>query len=126
MGKLEDEAEGIGLPLGIPPQQTFLRVKDAQMVVGEIRFRPKLQKPYERYNGHWLQYPSASAWEGLCDSYACDAGRRGAAVAPAGTLASVQGDNLAPVRVILKDGGRLERILTDEDAPVACYLISLA
>jgi len=50
--ELEEEAAGIGLPPGIAPQQTYLLVKDDAIVVGEIRFRPSLEPPYERQNGH--------------------------------------------------------------------------
>ncbi len=50
--ELEDEAAGIVLPPGIPPQQTYFSVKDGTTVVGKVRFRPRLEPPFERYNGH--------------------------------------------------------------------------
>src|SRR5690242_18085202 len=50
--ELENEAYGIGLPTGIPAQQTYLLLKDLQMVVGEIRFRPAIVPPFEKYFGH--------------------------------------------------------------------------
>src|SRR5579885_2411389 len=50
--ELEEEAEGIGLPPGIPAQQTYLLLKDERLIVGEIRFRPHLVPPYEKYFGH--------------------------------------------------------------------------
>src|SRR6266404_453265 len=50
--ELEDEAHGINLPPGIPPQQTYFLVKDNITVIGEFRFRPTVTPPYEQYNGH--------------------------------------------------------------------------
>lgn len=50
--ELEDEAQGSGLPPGIPPQQTYLLLKDGQTALGEIRFRPHLSPPYEKHRGH--------------------------------------------------------------------------
>lgn len=110
--ELEEEAEGIGLPPGIPPQQTYLLLKDGAMVVGEIRFRPGLLPPYEKYNGH-IAYNIRPAQRGK--GYATrqlalllDEAR---AIHLAGVSLIIEDDNPASVRVIEKDGGKLLQVI---------------
>ena len=108
--ELEEEAQGIGLPDGIPPQQTYLLLKDGTQVVGEIRFRPILTPPYERYNGH-IGYnirPSQRNRGYATHQLALllDEARR---LQLAGISLTIDSDNPASERVIEKNGGTLLR-----------------
>ncbi|SRR5581483_68439 len=111
--ELEEEARGIGLPPGIPAQQTYLLVKDGRMVVGEIRFRPYIQPPYERYSGHvgYNIRPSqrgkgyATRQLALVLDEARNLGLSGVSL----TIDSNSMDPEASIRVIEKNGGRLLR-----------------
>ncbi|GCE24123.1 GNAT family N-acetyltransferase [Dictyobacter kobayashii] len=106
--ELEDESQGIGLPTGLPAQQTYFLLKEGQMVVGEIRFRPAITPPYEKYNGH-IAYNIRPSQRGK--GYATrqlalvlqEARKLGL---PFVTL-TVENDNPASVRVIQKNGGKL-------------------
>src|SRR5260370_42657669 len=50
--ELQDEAQGIGLPPGVVPQQTYWLANEEQILLGEIRLRPHLTPPFEQHNGH--------------------------------------------------------------------------
>ena len=106
--ELEEEAEGIGLPDGFPPQQVYWLLKDGKQIVGEIRFRPVLRPPYEKFNGH-VGYNIRPSQQGK--GYATrqlalllDEARR---FKLAGISMTIEGDNPASVRVIEKNGGKL-------------------
>ncbi len=106
--ELEEEAEGIGLPDGFPPQQVYWLLKDGKQIVGEIRFRPVLMPPYEKFNGH-VGYNIRPSQQGK--GYATrqlalllDEARRFKLV---GISMTIEGDNPASVRVIEKNGGKL-------------------
>lgn len=112
--ELEDEAQGIGLPEGIPAQQTYFLVKDKQMVLGEIRFRPSITPPYEKYSGH-IAYNIRPAQRGK--GYATrqlalvlDEARK--LRLPFVTL-TVENENPASVRVIQNNAGKLLRVIED-------------
>ena len=124
--ELEEEAQGIGLPEGIPPQQTYLLLKNGKQVVGEIRFRPMLMPPYEKFNGH-TGYNICPSQRGK--GYATrqlalllDEARK---LQLSGLSLTIEGDNPASVRVIEKNGGKLVQtienpikarvIITDDD-----------
>ena len=108
--ELEDEAQGIGLPPDIPPQQTYLLLKDSTLVVGEIRFRPDLLPPYEKHHGH-IAYNICPTQRG--QGYATrqlalllEEARK---IKLSGVSLTIEYDNRASVRVIEKNGGRLDR-----------------
>ncbi len=108
--ELEDESQGIGLPIGIPAQQTYLLVKEKGIVLGEIRFRPNIEPPYERYSGH-IAYNIRPSQRGK--GYATrqlelvlQEARK--LCLPFVTL-TVENENPASVRVIQKNGGKLLR-----------------
>lgn len=112
--ELENSAEGIGYPAGVPAQQTYLLLKDGQQVVGEIRFRPGLTPPYERYFGH-AGYNIRPSQQG--HGYATrllalllDEARQ---LQLPGLSLIVDHDNPASVRVIKKNGGRLLQTITN-------------
>jgi predicted acetyltransferase len=125
--ELEDEAQGIDLPEGVAPQQTYLLLKDGTTVVGEIRFRPGIEPPFERHNGH-VGYNIRPSLRG--HGYATrqlalllDEARR---VGLLGVFLPVEGENPASVRVIEKNGGRFLRGETQDDGtPVRYYWIAL-
>ncbi len=112
--ELEAESQGIGLPPGFPAQQTYLLIKEHQMVVGEIRFRPVLTPPYEKYNGH-IAYDIRPSQRGK--GYAThqlalvleEARKLGL---PFVTL-TVENENPASVRVIQKNSGKLLGTIKD-------------
>jgi predicted acetyltransferase len=127
--ELEEEAQGINLPAGVAAQQTYLLLKGGQTVVGEIRFRPGIEPPFERENGH-AGYNIRPSLRGR--GYATrqlalllDKARR---VGLPGLLLPVEGENPASVRVIAKNGGRFLRDAAplDDGTPVRCYWIALA
>ena len=112
--ELEEEARGIGLPEGIPAQQTYFLVKDKQMVIGEIRFRPAITAPYEKYSGH-IAYNIRPTQRGK--GYATHQLAQVLQEArklnlPFVTL-TVENENPASVRVIQNNGGKLLRIIED-------------
>lgn len=112
--ELEEEAAGIGLPPSIPAQQTYLLLKDGVEVVGEIRFRPGLTSPYERWNGHIgynirpLQRGKGYATRQLV--LLLEEARKLHLV---GVSLIIEDENPASVRVIEKNGGRLLRTIED-------------
>lgn len=125
--ELEDEAQGIGLPADIAPQQTYLLLRDGTTVVGEMRFRPHLEPPYERQNGH-VGYNIRPSLRGR--GYAtrqlallvAEARRLGLP----GLFVPVRADNAASIRVIEKNGGRFLRAATEDDGtPMRYYWIEL-
>jgi predicted acetyltransferase len=127
--ELEEEAQGINLPEGIAAQQTYLLLRDGKTVAGEIRFRPSIQPPYEQQNGH-AGYNIRPSLRGR--GYATrqlalllDEARR---VGLPGVMLPVESWNVASVRVIEKNGGRLlpDAAVLDDGTPVRCYWIALA
>lgn len=119
--ELEDEAAGIGLPPGIAPQQTYLLVEDGATVIGEIRFRPSLEPPYERQNGH-ISYnirPSRRG-KGYATQQLALLLNEARKLHLPGVSLTIDGDNPASVRVIEKNGGVLIREI---DNPLAIRVL---
>ena len=126
--ELADEAAGIGLPPGIPPQETYFLVKAGTTVIGEIRFRPHVEPPYEERNGH-IGYNLRPRYRG--QGY----GTRGLALILAearrrglpGVQIPIDEPNPASVRIAEKNGGVLEKRVTDPATGVvtACYWVAL-
>jgi predicted acetyltransferase len=122
----EDEAAGIGLPQGIPPQTTFVLVADGD-VLGEMRYRPDLEEPYEPFHGHaaYNVRPSARG-HGVATAGLALLTDRARADGLPGMLLTVEDDNPASVRVIEKNGGRHVRdTVGDDGEQVASYWIDL-
>ncbi len=126
--ELDAEAHGIGLPPGIPPQETYLLYRNDGTVLGEIRFRPSLTPPYAAHNGH-IGYnirPSergkgyATRQLGLLLEIARQAGL-------IGVMLTIEGQNPASARVIEAHGGTSIRQCIDPESatPVTCYWIDL-
>lgn len=126
--ELGEEAVGIGVPPGIPPQQTYFVVLEGTAVIGEIRFRPHVTPPYEQYNGH-IGYNLRPSFRGkgygtrALALVLAEARRRGLT----GVQVPIEGHNPASVRVAEKNGGVLQRRVTDPTtgAVTACYWIDL-
>ena len=128
ISELDNEAQGIDLPTGVVPQETYWLVKDGKHVLGEIRLRPYLVSPFEQHNGHvgYNIRPSER--------------RKGYATCQLALLLekvkrrniprimlTVKGDNPASVRTIEKNGGKLEwqRFLPEKGRIVSCYWIEV-
>ncbi|WP_088282361.1 GNAT family N-acetyltransferase [Kineosporia sp. A_224] len=122
----DEEAAGIGLPQGIPPQTTFVLVADG-VVLGEVRYRPRLDEPYEQFHGHAAYNIRHSArGRGVATTGLGLLIDRARADGLPGMLLTVEGDNPASVRVIEKNGGRHLRDTVDDDGgQVASYWIDL-
>jgi predicted acetyltransferase len=126
--ELKDEAAGIGLPPGIPPQQTYFSVIDGGTVVGEIRFRPQLQPPFERYNGHvgynirpgYRRKGYATRQLALVIDKAREAGLTGCMI-------PIAGDNRGSIRTAEKSDGKLVKQFDDPETGecISCYWIAL-
>ncbi|HEX4207272.1 MAG TPA: GNAT family N-acetyltransferase [Ktedonobacteraceae bacterium] len=119
--ELEEEAEGIGLPPGIPPQQTYFLLRDGKMVVGEIRFRPNVSPPYEKYSGH-IGYNIRPSQRGKrygtrqLALVLAEARKLGLA----GVSLTIRDDNPGSVRVIEKNGGKRLRVIEN---PVSARVV---
>ncbi|HZO75060.1 MAG TPA: GNAT family N-acetyltransferase [Ktedonobacteraceae bacterium] len=112
--ELEEEAEGIGLPPGMPAQQTYLLLQDGRQIIGEIRFRPHLMPPYEKYSGH-IGYnirPSQRGKGYATRQLALLLGEARKLQLP-GVSLTIDDENPASVRVIEKNGGRLLQVIKD-------------
>ncbi|MGH2507189.1 MAG: GNAT family N-acetyltransferase [Ktedonobacteraceae bacterium] len=110
--ELEDEAEGIGLPPDIPPQQTYLLLKDGNMVVGEIRFRPRLRLPYEKFAGHiGYNIRPDQRGQGYATRQLALLLAEARKIQLTGVSLTTEDANPASVRVIEKNGGKLLRII---------------
>ncbi len=126
--ELEDEAAGIGLPPGIPPQQTYFSVKDGTTVVGKVRFRPRLEPPFARYNGHiGYNIRPSQRRKGYATrqlALVLDEARKAGL---AGVMIPIEGENRGSIRTVEKNGGRLVRQLNDPESGVVtlCYRIEL-
>ncbi|HEY5003761.1 MAG TPA: GNAT family N-acetyltransferase [Ktedonobacteraceae bacterium] len=126
--ELEDEAQGINLPPGIVPQQTYWLLKDGATIVGESRLRPILTPPFEQHNGHIgynirpLQRQKGYATCQLALLLDVARSHRLTRV-----MLTIEGHNPASVRVIEKNGGKLEwcRISPETEEMLSCYWIEL-
>ena len=126
--ELQDEAQGIGLPPDVVPQQTYWLANEAQTLLGEIRLRPHLTPPFEQHNGHigYNTRPSqrnkgyATCRLAFVLDEACHLGLTR-------VMLTIDGDNPASVRVIAKNGGKLDwqRIEPETGEMLSCYWIEL-
>lgn len=126
--ELRDEAAGVGLPPGIPPQQTYFLVLNSATVIGELRFRPDVEPPYEERNGH-IGYNLRPQYRG--QGYGTralalvieEARRRGLP----GVQIPIEGDNRASRRIAEKNGAVLEKEVVDLEsgAIIYCYWVDL-
>lgn len=108
--ELEEEAAGMGLPPGVPAQQTYLLLKDGAMVIGEIRFRPGLTPPYERWNGHiGYNIRPLQRGKGYATRQLALLLEEAQKLRLVGVSLIIEDENPASVRVIEKNGGTLLR-----------------
>ncbi len=126
--ELDDEAQGIGLPPDVIPQQTYWLVKEGKSVLGEIRFRPVLTPPFEQHHGH-IGYNIRPSQRGngyaTCQlALVLDEARK---LGLTRVMLTIEGENPASVRVIEKNGGKLEwqRPATETEEMLSCYWIAL-
>lgn len=125
--ELEEEAQGIGLPPGISPQQTYLLIKDGSEVIGELRFRPTIPQPYEEQNGHiaYNLHPSARR-KGYATRMLALVLDEARALSMEGVMLTIEEENPASVRVIEKNGGKLlKQFHAESGERVSCYWIDL-
>ncbi|HLI08558.1 MAG TPA: GNAT family N-acetyltransferase [Ktedonobacteraceae bacterium] len=129
--ELEEEAQGVNLPPGVVPQQTYWLLReneDGVTILGEIRLRPTLAEAFEEHHGH-IGYNIRPSQRGK--GYATrqlalvlqEARRSGLAR----VMLTVEGDNPASVRVIEKNGGKLDyqHLLPASGELLSCYWIEL-
>lgn len=125
---LQAEARGEGLPPDVPAQTTYALLGEDGRALGEIRFRAAPIPPIEAGNGHigYNMRPTergkgyATAMLALLLERALAAGLRR-------VMLPVEGENPASVRVIERNGGRLERRITrDGGEAVSIFWIDLA
>lgn len=112
--EMEEEATGIGLPPNIPGQQTYLLLKDGATVLGEIRFRPELAPPYERWNGHiGYNIRPFQRGKGYATRQLALLLEEARKLGLAGVSLTIEDENPASVRVIEKNGGKLFYLIVD-------------
>jgi predicted acetyltransferase len=125
---LRDEALGVGLPPGVVPQITYVLMQDRARALGEIRFRPTLTPPFERHHGHigYNVRPSERG-KGYATGMLGMVLDKARAMGLDRVMLPVEGENPASVRVIEKNGGRLERRIVDPESgtPVSLFWIDL-
>ena len=114
--ELEDEAEGIGLPEDMSAQQTYFAILDGSIVVGEVRFRPTLEPPFEEENGH-IGYNIRPSYrgKGIATRVLALLLQEAQRLGLNGVLLTVEGENPASVRVIQKNGGKLQHKVMDRE-----------
>ncbi|HEY6542973.1 MAG TPA: GNAT family N-acetyltransferase [Ktedonobacteraceae bacterium] len=126
--ELQDEAQGIGLPPDVVPQQSYWLANEQQTLLGEIRLRPHLTPPFEQHNGH-IGYNTRPSQRGkgyaTCMLFlVLDEARQ---FGLSRVMLTIDGDNPASVRVIEKNGGWLDwrRVEPETGEMRACYWIGL-
>jgi predicted acetyltransferase len=126
--ELEEEAQGIGLPPDVVPQQTYWLVQDGATVLGEIRLRPHLTEPFEQHHGHigYNVRPSQRG-KGYATRMLALVLERAREQGLPRVMLTIEGENPASARVIEKNGGTLEwqRQEPESGEALACYWIAL-
>ncbi|HEY1388470.1 MAG TPA: GNAT family N-acetyltransferase [Ktedonobacterales bacterium] len=108
---LRNESLGIGLPPDIVPQTTYLLIDREGRALGEIRFRPHLTPPFEGHNGHiGYNVRRSQRGNGYATRMLALVLEKARALGLERVMLPVRDDNLTSVRVIVKNGGVLERI----------------
>lgn len=125
--ELNDEAQGIGLPAEIPPQQTYV-LRHGPTVVGEFRFRPHIRPPYEQYNGH-IAYNIRQSQR--CKEYAMQGLELMLNIARelnlSGVCLTVESNNRGSRRVVEYNGGRITHQVasSNNNEVILCYWIDI-
>lgn len=126
--ELQDEAQGIALPPGVVPQQTYWLANEEDTLLGEIRLRPHLTPPFEQHNGHIgynIRPSQRNKGYATCQlALVLDEARQ---LGLSRVMLTIDGDNPASVRVIEKNGGRLDwqRVEPETGETLSCYWIEL-
>lgn len=126
--ELHEESQGIGLPDGVPPQQTYFVVINEDTVIGEMRYRPTITEPYEDVNGHLglnLRPGYRSQGYGhIALQIMFDIARQDGLD---GLFIPITGENVPSKGVTTKNGGKLIKTIEAEDGgdPTFCYWIDL-
>lgn len=124
--ELEDEAQGIGLPPSVVPQQTYWLVNEENSMFGEIRLRPVLTPPFEQHNGHIgynIRLSQRRKGYATCQlALVLDEARK---LGLTRAMLTIEGENSASVRVIEKNGGKLAWQRMQADEMISCYWIEL-
>ncbi len=125
---LRNESLGLGLPPGIVPQTTYVLVDRKGRALGEIRLRPQLTPPFEQHNGHiGYNMRPRQRGKGYATRMLALALDQARAFGLERVMLPVEGENLASMRVITKNGGTLERIgaVQGSGETVSIYWIAL-
>jgi predicted acetyltransferase len=117
---LAAEARGEGLPPGVPAQTTYILLDAEGRALGELRFRAEPGATEDQMlasNGHigYNVRPSARG-QGYATRMLALALERACATGLARVMLPVKDDNLASVRVVERNGGQLERRVTDPES----------
>jgi predicted acetyltransferase len=125
---LQAEARGEGLPSDVAAQTTYVLLRGDGRALGEIRLRAAPLPPIEQGNGHigYNVRPSERN-KGLATTMLALALERAHALGLPRVMLPVEGENPASIRVIERNGGRLERRITQADGEVvSIFWIDLA
>jgi predicted acetyltransferase len=125
---LRNESLGIGLPPDIVPQTTYVLIDREGRALGEIRFRPHLTPPFEQHNGHiGYNVRPRQRGKGYATHMLALVLEQARVLRLERVMLPVRDENLASVRVIVKNGGVLERtgVALGSGEIVALYWITL-
>ncbi len=103
------------------PQTTYALVDRDGRALGEIRLRPHLTPPFEQHNGHiGYNVRPGQRGKGYATRMLALALDQARALGLERVMLPVEGENPASVRVIVKNGGILERSGVDQ-APASLF-----
>jgi len=110
------------------PQQTCWLANEQQTLLGGIRLRPHLTPPFEQHNGHigYNTRPSQRG-KGHATCMLALALNEARQYGLSRVMLTIDGENPASVRVIEKNGGRLDwqRVDPETGEMLFCYWIEL-
>jgi predicted acetyltransferase len=125
---LRNESLGVGLPPDIVPQTTYVLLNREGRALGEIRCRWRLTPPFERHNGHiGYNVRPRHRGKGYATRMLALVLEKARALGLERVMLPVRDENLASVRVIVKNGGVIERtgVALDGGEIVSLYWITL-
>jgi predicted acetyltransferase len=106
--RLLDHAAGLNLPEGWVPCSTYWLLSDEEVLLGEIRIRHRLTPALEDYGGHigYMVRPGERR-KGYATRMLAMAMEKARVLGLPKVLVTCEPENIASVRVIRRNGGRL-------------------